>query len=73
AVGWTHWLTQVRRRIETVIGQLVERYRAKRTWARDLWHLGSRIFRKVVSHTIAVWLSLQRGGEPLQFDHLLAH
>ncbi|MBI3461205.1 IS982 family transposase [Candidatus Acetothermia bacterium] len=73
AVGWTHWLTQVRRRIETVIGQLVERYRAKRTWARDLWHLGSRIFRKVLSHTVAVWLSLQRGGEPLQFDHLLAH
>jgi hypothetical protein len=72
AVGWTHWLTQVRRRIETVIGQLVERYRAKRTWARDLWHLGSRIFRKVLSHTVAVWLSLQRGGEPLQFDRLIA-
>jgi hypothetical protein len=28
-------LTQARRRIETVIGQLVERYHAKRTWARD--------------------------------------
>jgi hypothetical protein len=35
-------LTQARRRIETVIGQLVERYHAKRVWARDAWHLWSR-------------------------------
>ena len=35
-------LTQTRRRIETVIGQLVERYHAKRVWARDAWHLWSR-------------------------------
>jgi hypothetical protein len=35
-------LVQARRRIETVIGQLVERYHAKRVWARDAWHLWSR-------------------------------
>jgi DDE family transposase len=28
------WVTPTRRRIETVIGQLVERYHAKRVWAR---------------------------------------
>jgi hypothetical protein len=28
-------LVQARRRVETVIGQLVERYQAKRVWARD--------------------------------------
>ena len=56
-----------------MIGQLVERYRAKRTWARDLWHLLSRIYRKVLSHTVAVYLNLWRGREPLQFDKLLAH
>jgi len=72
-VGWTKWLTQKRRRIERVIGQLVERYRAKRTWARDLWHLLTRIYRKVLSHTVAVYLNVQRGEEPLQFDKLLAH
>ena len=70
---WSRWLTQKRRRIETVIGQLVERYRAERTWARDLWHLLSRIYRKVLSHTVAVYLNVQRGREPLQFDKLLAH
>jgi len=71
--SWSPWLTQKRRRIETVIGQLVGRYHVKRTWARDGWHLLSRIFRKVLSHTIAVFLNLQRGGEPLQFDKLITH
>lgn len=70
---WSKWLTQKRRRIETVIGQLVGRYHAKRTWARDVWHLLSRIFRKVLSHTIAAYLHFQRGGELLQFDKLLTH
>jgi Transposase DDE domain len=41
-------LVQARRRIETVIGQLVERYHAKRVWARDAWHLWSRWQRKLV-------------------------
>lgn len=31
--SWPRWLTQKRRRIETVISELVERYRAKRVWA----------------------------------------
>ncbi len=31
---WPRWLVQKRRRIETVIGQLVERYRAKKVRAR---------------------------------------
>src|SRR5215213_4965772 len=37
----SRWLVQKRRRIETVISQLVERYRAKKVWARDRWHLTS--------------------------------
>lgn len=36
---WPRWLVQERRRVETVISQLVQRYRAKKTWARDRWHL----------------------------------
>ncbi len=71
--GWSRGLTRKRRRIETVIGQLVERFHAKRTWARDVWHLLTRVFRKILSHTVAVFLNVQRGGEPLQFDKLLAH
>ena len=64
-------LTRVRRRIETVAGQLVERYHLKRTWARDPWHLTSRILRKALSHTVAVLLCLERRQEPLQLARLV--
>jgi hypothetical protein len=64
-------LTQARRRIETVIGRLVERYHAKRVWARDAWQLWSRWQRKLLSHTLAVYLCQQTGLSPLRFADLL--
>ncbi len=51
-----HWLTNLRRRIETVIGQLAERFRIKRVWARDVWHFCSWLLRKVLAHTLFVLL-----------------
>jgi hypothetical protein len=65
-------LTQVRWRIETVAAQLVARYHLKRLWARDAWHLTSRTLRKILSHTLAVYLCLERGLPPLSFAQLLA-
>ena len=62
---------RVRWRIETVASQFVARYHLKRIWARDAWHLTSRVLRKVLSHTLAVCLCLERGYPPLQFDRLL--
>lgn len=64
-------LTRVRWRIETVASQFAERYRLKRLWARDPWHLTSRLLRKVLSHTVAVGLCLAQGLPPLQFAQLL--
>jgi hypothetical protein len=64
-------LVQARRRIETVIGQLVERDHAKRVWARDAWHLWSRWQRKLLSHTLAVYLCQQHGLGSLRFADLL--
>lgn len=52
---YPRYLTHMRYRIETVFGQLVERFHAKRIWARDLWHLTSRWMRKFLSHTLAVY------------------
>jgi hypothetical protein len=66
------WVTPTRRRIETVIGQLVERYHAKRVWARDAWHLWSRWQRKLLSHTLAVYLCQQHGLATLRFADLLS-
>jgi hypothetical protein len=56
---WPHRLTHARYRIETVFGQLVERFHIKRVWARDLWHLTSRWMRKLLSHTLAVFFCSQ--------------
>ena len=69
--GWPRWLVNKRRRIETVISQLVGRNRAKRVWARDTWHLMSRWLRKVLSHTLAFYLCQRTGLSPLRFSELL--
>jgi hypothetical protein len=65
------WLVGKRRRVETVIGQLTGRYQLKRVWARDAWHLWSRWQRKLLSHTMAVYLCQQTGLGSLRFADLL--
>jgi hypothetical protein len=64
-------VTPTRRRIETVIGQLTERYHAKRVWARDAWHLWSRWLRKLLSHTLAAFLYQRAGLGSLRFADLI--
>jgi len=51
-------LSRFRYRIDTAFGQLVDRSRAKRVWARDSWHLWSRLLRKLLSHTLAVHFTI---------------
>jgi hypothetical protein len=68
---YPHWLVEKRYRIETLFGQLVERFHAKKIWARDAWHLTSRWLRKVVSHLIAVLFCQKLGLSPLRFADLL--
>ena len=64
-------LSRFRYRIDTVFSQLTERYSIKRVRARDLWHLVSRLVRKVLSHTVAFLLNHQVGNPPLQLSKLL--
>ncbi len=64
-------LSRFRYRIDTVFSQLSIRYSIKRVWARDLWHLASRLLRKVLSHTVAFLLNYQMGNPPLQLSKLL--
>jgi hypothetical protein len=59
--------------VEMVIGQLVCRYQAKKVWARDCWHLYSRILRKVLSYSLAVCFCQQAGLSPLRFSKLLTY
>jgi hypothetical protein len=64
-------LSRVRYRIDTVFGQLVDRYHIKRVWPRDTWHLLSRLLRKVLSHTLAFFLNQAQGNPPLRLAELL--
>ena len=64
-------LMNARRKIETVIGQLTERFHIQKVRARDMWHLSHRIIRKILSHTISVVLNTRLGNPPLQLECLI--
>jgi len=70
-VPWPTVLKHRRYRIETIFGQLVERFKAKRVWARDAWHLCSRWLRRVVAHLFGVFFCQQLGLPPLQFAKII--
>jgi len=55
-----------RKLVETVGSQLVERFQISKNKVKDLWHYQNRIFRKIMSHTVAVFLNMQLGNKPLQ-------
>ena len=65
------WLVSTRRLIETVIGQLTERFKIEKVRARKLWYLTNRIARKVLAHTICICINKKMGNPPLQFDLLV--
>lgn len=55
-----------RKLVETVGSQLTERFQVARIKVKDFWHYQHRLYRKILSHTVAVFLNLQRGNNPLQ-------
>jgi hypothetical protein len=65
---WRNQLNKMRRRVETTIGQLVERFNIERTQARTLWSLTNRLTRKLLSHSLAVLANIQNGLQPLQLE-----
>jgi hypothetical protein len=69
---WSVVLSRVRYRIDTVFGQLVDRCAIKRVWARDRWHLRSRLLRKVLMHSLAVLLNGELGNPPLRLAQVVA-
>jgi hypothetical protein len=63
-------LNNRRRLIETVIGQLAERFKIEKVRARDLWHLTVRVGRKLLAHTINCLLNHKLGNPILQFERI---
>lgn len=64
-------LVSTRRLVETVIGQLTDRFQIEKVRARKLWYLTNRIARKILSHTICVFINKKIGNPPLQFELLI--
>jgi hypothetical protein len=62
---------RLRRLIETVNSQLTERFHFERIRCRDLWHLTSRVNRKILAHTLCCWLNHRLGRDLLQFEGLV--
>lgn len=60
-----------RKRIETVGSHLTERFHTAATRAHDLWHYQNRLIRKVLAHTVCVFLNLQLGRPPLDLNGLV--
>lgn len=58
-------------RIDTVFGQLTDRFYLKRVRARNLWNLASCLYRKVLAHTLVLILNMGQGNPPLQLDRLV--
>ncbi|MDR0553062.1 MAG: IS982 family transposase [Holosporales bacterium] len=50
-------IMNIRRKIETVIGQLTERFNIQRIRAKDTWHLLSKVRRKLCAHVFAFTLA----------------
>jgi hypothetical protein len=60
-----------RRLVETVIGQLSERFNIEKVRARDMWHLTVRIGRKLLAHTINCFINYTLGNSILQFEKIV--
>lgn len=63
---------RLRKGVETVGAHLTERFAVARLRVHDLWHFHHRLIRKVLAHTVGVFVNLQLGRPPLDLDGLVA-
>jgi hypothetical protein len=66
-----NWTQRWRKLVETVNSQLTERFNITRIRVRDFWHYQHRILRKVLAHTVLVFLNLRLRRPPLDFEGLV--
>jgi Transposase DDE domain len=62
---------RLRKGVETVGSPLTERFAVARLRVHDLWHFHHRLIRKVLAHTVGVFLNLQFHRPPLDLDGLV--
>jgi Transposase DDE domain len=62
---------RLRKGVETVGSHLTERFAVARIRVHDLWHFHHRLIRKVLAHTVGVFVNLHLGRPPLDLDGLV--
>jgi len=62
---------RVRKMVETVGSHLTERFGIDQIRVHDLWHFQHRLIRKILAHTICVFLNLLYKRPPLDLDGLV--
>ena len=66
-------MMDMRRKVETVIGQLVERFRIQTIKAKDLWHLCAKASRKILAHSVAFMFNkIINPDKPLALELLIS-
>jgi hypothetical protein len=66
-------MMDIRRIVETMIGQLVSRFKIQSIRAKDLWHLSAKVGRKILAHTVCFAINKTINvDDPLQLDRLVA-
>jgi hypothetical protein len=63
---------KIRKVVEIVGSHLTERFQITKIRVHDLWHFQHRLIRKILAHTVMVFLNLQLNRKPLDLDGLIA-
>ena len=65
-------MMNIRRKVETVISQLTERFQIQRIQAKSLWHLCAKIGRKILAHTMCFMFNQRENPDkPLALELLI--
>lgn len=62
-----------RRKVETVIGQLTERFSLNIMKARNIWRASARITRKILAHIMLTYIRAKGGPDCLDFNALFVN
>jgi hypothetical protein len=63
---------RVRKFVETVGSHLTERFGVNHIRVHDLWHFQHRLIRKILAHTVCVFLNIMFRHPPLDLDGLVS-
>jgi len=63
---------RIRKFVETVGSHLTERFGVNQIRVHDLWHFQHRLIRKILAHTVCVFLNIMFRRPPLDLDGLVS-